>query len=68
MPKETQTTPGEQFLPENILCGYMETLEKDVARYRWLRDNGYIVSFKRGNEVDAIVDAEMAKPKEEIIF
>jgi hypothetical protein len=39
-------------------------LERDAARYRWLRDNpvwiGYDSDF-RPDEVDAVVDAAMLK-------
>lgn len=41
---------------------------KDAVRYRWLRDSGQITFLKRGEEVNKLVDAEMAKPREEIII
>ena len=34
----------------------------DASRYRWLRDNGHIAFLRKGGEVDALVDAAMAKP------
>lgn len=38
------------------------TQPHDAVRYRWLRDNGHIAFLRKGEEVDKLVDAEMAKP------
>ena len=51
-------------------CAELEIRDKDVARYRWLRDNGYfLIGPDRGAgpewpaplEVDAIVDAAIGR-------
>jgi hypothetical protein len=46
---------------EGPCAGYL-AVAKDAERYRWLRDNGHIAFLRKGEEVDKLVDAEMAKP------
>jgi hypothetical protein len=54
--------PGDNtpFVPSWVL--EQDRDRRDAARYRWLRDNGHIKFLCYGQEVDDLVDAEMAKP------
>lgn len=59
---ETFLLDGHTYIiPVNIVVE-IERHQIDADRYRWLRDNGHIAFLRKGDEVDKLVDAEMAKP------
>ena len=63
MPDESVAMPGAVCSAGELLAALI-----DARRYRWLRENGHIIPFGRGNFVDSKVDAEMAKPHLECQF
>lgn len=61
--------PYAEFIDEIAkLKAEVVVLKKDADRYRWLRDRGYIKFLTYGEEINRIVDVEMAKPDMEMPF
>lgn len=52
-----------------VPLGELAEIERDAARYRWLRDNptwiGYDADY-RPDEVDSVIDAAMKTPNVEV--